>query len=313
MPGFLRSISCMLALAMGNGCGKPPPEPLQLATNVWPGYEPLYLARHLGALDPRSFRLVEMASSSDCMRALKAGRVAAAALTLDEVFTLLQEGVDLQIVLIMDVSNGADALLGRPDMKTLAALKGHRVGVEQTAVGAYLLSRALDQAGLRPEDIVVVPMTEGAHEARFLDGSVDAVVTFEPSRTRLMNSGAKVLFDSSRIPNEIVDVLVFRGEVARARPEAMAMVRNGWFKAQAHLHQRPQEACRQMALREGLDSEAFRKALEGLSFPDEDADRRMRAGELLPPARRLADLMHRQRLLAHPVDPARLLSRHVNP
>ena len=43
------------------GC-TPDPEPiLRVGTNVWPGYEPLYLARDLGYLD-ESIRLVEYSS-----------------------------------------------------------------------------------------------------------------------------------------------------------------------------------------------------------------------------------------------------------
>ena len=37
---------------------------LKLGTNVWPGYEPLYLARSKGFLDNEQVHLVEMSSAS---------------------------------------------------------------------------------------------------------------------------------------------------------------------------------------------------------------------------------------------------------
>ncbi|HJV48957.1 MAG TPA: ABC transporter substrate-binding protein [Geothrix sp.] len=301
----------MLLLLLG--CGRPPAGPVQVATNVWPGYEPLYLARQLGALDPKAFRLEEMSSSSDCIRALRAGRVSAAALTLDETFLLLQDGVDLQVVLVMDVSHGGDALLGRPEIGTLSGVKGRRVGVENTGVGAYLFSRALDQAGLRPDEVILVPITEGAHATAYRSGTVDAIVTFEPTRSRLIAEGAKILFDSRRIPEEIFDVLVIRGEAARAHPEWAAQIRRAWFRALDFLRTHPDEAIRRMAPREGLEPAAFRQALDGLVFPDAATDQRMRGGSLLVPARRLADLMLQKHLLEHPVDPARLLSAARQP
>ena len=301
-------LGLFLALALAGACGRAPVEPIRLATNVWPGYEPLYLARQLGTLDPKGFHLVEMSNASDAVRALKAGRVAGAALTLDETLTLLQDDVDLQVVLVMDVSSGADAILGRPQVASLAALKGRRVGVEQSAVGGYLLTRALDRVQLRPADVVIVPITQGAHEASFLKGSLDALVTFEPTRSRLLARGAKVLFDSSQIPGEIFDVLVLRGDVARARPEVAAQLRQGWFQALAYLRDHPQDAAHRMAPREQLGPESFHRALQGLTFPDAEAEARMRGGGLLAPARRLADLMFQEKLLQRPVDPARLLA-----
>jgi NitT/TauT family transport system substrate-binding protein len=303
----LRYLALLLTLALLPGCGRPPEGPFQVATNVWPGYEPFFLARQMGELPPEDFRLVEMSDASDCLRALQAGRVSAATLTLDETFTLLQEGEDLQVVLVLDISNGADVLLGRPGVNSLAELKGRRIGAENTAVGAYMLSRALERAGLYPGEVEMVPVTMGAHEAAFQSGAVDAIVTYEPNRTRLLAGGAQVLFDSSQIPNEIFDVLVVRGEAARTNPAAVARLQEAWFKTLAYIHEYPQESARRMAPREGLEPEAFRMALKGLSFPDAAAEAQLRKGDLLAPARRLADLMLRKRLLAHPVDPSLLL------
>ncbi|HWQ09697.1 MAG TPA: ABC transporter substrate-binding protein [Holophaga sp.] len=306
---LLRSISRLLAallLAWGFGCTEPPGPPFQVATNIWPGYEPLYLAQQMETLDPRAFRLVEMSSSTDSMRALRTGMVSAAALTLDEALTLVQAGVDLRIVLVMDASRGADALLGQPGLGSLADLRGRRVGVENNAVGAYLLTRALEAAGLELKDITAVPLTEGDHEQAFLDRSIDALVTFEPVRSRLLASGARVLFDSGRIPDEIFDVLVVRAETARLHPDRIEQLRAAWFFSLDYLRTHPREAIARMAPREGLTEAAFRRSLEGLAFPDRDAEARLRRGGLQGPARRLADIMVRTHLLAHPVDPSSL-------
>ena len=303
---FCLAAALLAALA---GCGQPAGTPFQIATNVWIGYEPLYLARSLGKLDPREFRLVEMSNSTDSIRALRTGMVQAAALTLDEAYTLLQDGVDLRLVLVTDVSSGADAILGKPGVDSLPALKGKRVGVENATVGGYLLSRALESVSLRPEDLMVLPLTEGEIEEAFRKGAVDAVVTFDPVRSRLLAAGAVVLFDSSRIPNEIFDVLVVRAEAARQDPDRLERLRAAWFEALAHLQANPRDAIRRMAPREAIAPEVFQKALSGLTLPDRDAEAKLRFGGIQGPARRLADLMLRNKLLVRPVDPSRLLAQ----
>lgn len=74
------------ALGLGNlaGC-RPVAAPLRIASNLWPGYQPLYLAHDLGWLDHDAVRLIELLSATDCMQALIAGTVEGAGLTLDEV------------------------------------------------------------------------------------------------------------------------------------------------------------------------------------------------------------------------------------
>lgn len=308
MRPLTRLIAALLLLALPQGCGNRNVAPFQVATNVWPGYEPLYLARQLGLLDPNRIRLLEVPNSTDGMRALKSGLIPAAALTLDEVLTLQQDGVDLRIVLVMAISKGADVLMGRPGLASLQDLKGRRIGVENSAVGAYLLNRTLDHAGLRPQDVVPVPIAVHAHEKAFRSGSIDALVTFDPVRSRLLKDGAVLLFDSSRIPNEIFDVLVVRTEALRSQPRIAETLRTAWFSALDQYARDPRDSARRMAPRERLEPEAFMAVLAGLEFPDRSTEAGLRNGGLLVPARRLADLMLEKRLLVRPVDPANLLA-----
>lgn len=307
---LLLRFGLLLACALGalSACRRPPVAPFQVATCVWPGYEPLYLARAQGNLDARRIRLVEMSTNSDTLRALRSGMVSAAALTLDEAFTLVQDGVDLRVVLVLDVSLGADALLARPGILRLEDLKGRRVGFEQGGVSAYLLARALDAAGLGPEDIVGLSTAQLDLEPAYREGRVDAVVIQEPGLTRLQAEGARVLFDSERIPGEIFDVLVVRPEVIRQHPGAVAQLREAWFGALAQVQAHPAEALARMAPRVGLSPAELGAAMKGLHFPDRMEDAALRGGGILDPARRLSRLMQDRHLLSRPVDPAPLFA-----
>jgi len=83
-----------------------PEKPIRIGTNVWPGYEPLYLARDIGLYDKAKVQLVEYPSASGVIRALKSRSIEAAALTLDEVLVLLQHKIPVRVVLVMDISVG---------------------------------------------------------------------------------------------------------------------------------------------------------------------------------------------------------------
>lgn len=289
------------------GCVQEPAKQLHIATNVWPGYEPLYLARSLGYLSDASLRLHEMSNSSDVIKAFRNREIDVAALTLDETLLLLQEGIDARIFLVMDISNGADVVVARPGINDIKALKGKRVGVETTATGAYLLSRALEKGGVALRDIRIVPLTLDMHEEAYLSGKVDAVVTFEPVRTRLLAKGSHIIFDSSRLPNEIFDVLVVRAEAYTNNPRELRQLEEGWYQALTYLKANPADACRRMAKREAVPEAQFQNSLKGLIIPDQSESRRLLSGAILPPARSLADIMLHAKLLQKPVDPARLL------
>jgi len=296
----------VVALAAA-GCERPAPAPLRVGTDVFPGYEPLYLARQRGLLDGAQVRLVEYGSGTHVLRAFRNGTVEAAALTLDEVFLLLDSGLDAEVVLVTDFSEGADVVLGRPDVATLAELKGKRVGVEDTALGAFVLARALESAGLSLADVQPVHTQASEHEAAFAAGKVDAVVTFEPVRTRLLEKGARPLFDSSRLPGEIVDVVVVRRDVARSQPERVRHLQRAWYGALALIAAAPDEALAQMAPRLGLSPDELRLARAGLRVPTEAEARQLLAArppELLAPARRLSAFLASHALLRHEVDPA---------
>jgi ABC-type nitrate/sulfonate/bicarbonate transport system substrate-binding protein len=84
---------------------------MRVGSIVFPGYEDLFLARELGLLDERRVRLVELLANTDTLRALAAGQLEAAALTLDELMSARADGVDLRAVLVFDVPEGANVVV----------------------------------------------------------------------------------------------------------------------------------------------------------------------------------------------------------
>ena len=106
---------------------------------------------------------------------------------------------------------------------------GQRIGVENTALGAYFLSRVLDQAGLRIDDLQVVSLPVHEQAAAFAAGEVDAVITFASEGPALESKGARRIFDSRQLPGEIVDVLVVDRQ--RVTREQRRRLRALWFDA----------------------------------------------------------------------------------
>jgi NitT/TauT family transport system substrate-binding protein len=285
---------------MVSGCIEDPVHALRVGTNVWPGYEPLYLARSLDYFDDKAIRLVEYSSTSNVLQAFRNNALEAAAVTLDEALLLLAEGHQPKLILIMDISMGGDAVIGQLEIQSLAKLKGKTVGVESTALGAFMLLRAIEQANLQIDDIAIKNVNVDKHESVFNKREVDAVVTFEPVRTRLLEQGANQLFDSSLIPSEIVDVLAIHEEAYLHHRSQIRLLLQSWFKALAYLNKNPIDATTRMASRENISPEAFRLALQGLKYPNLKENIAMLCfspPNLLKTSEKLAQVMLENRLL----------------
>jgi NitT/TauT family transport system substrate-binding protein len=268
-PTFLlvsRVVTCLLvSISILASCSEKPESPLRIGTNNWSGYEPLHLANSLKFYDGSPIKLVELNNASDVIRAMRLHSLEGAALTLDEVMVLLQDGLELSVILVMDVSNGGDVLLAKPEIETLADLRGKKIAVEHTAVGAILLDATLEAADLSITDVAIVTCTVERHESCY--ASNDAVVTFEPMKTHLLNLGAHQLFDSSQIEGRIVDVLVVHKNIIESHHNSLQQLLAGYFQALDYLKYKPEDAAIRMSRRLKISPDEVLASFEGLLLP----------------------------------------------
>ena len=293
----LASVALLLSLA---GCMREPETALRIGTNVWIGSEPLYLSRELGRLDSAAVQLVEYPSASEVLRAFRNQAIDGMVISLDELFGLAADGFQPRIILVVDVSHGADVVVGRRGMRTMRDLKGKSVAVESSALGAFVLSRALAVNGMLASDVNVVHLESNEQPSAFEKGQVDGAVTFDPYRAQFLRAGANTLFDSTQIPGEIVDLLAVRATVFEKHPKAIQVLLTGWFDAIDYMKSEPKDAARRMGIRQQTTGEQFLEGLQGLHIPTRDENLRMLGGatpELAVTGRRLMALMVDAKLL----------------
>ncbi len=280
------------------GCAPPPP-PLRLGSIVFSGYEPVFMARALGWLDPAQVRLVELYSNTDALRALAAGQIEAAQLTLDEFLSGRAGGVDLRVIAVLDESLGADAVIARPGLRDPHLPAGRRIAVEEGAVGAVMLSAFLKAHDLPPSAVQTVSVALAHNLEHFREGAADLFVTAEPWASQLEALGGVRVFDSTAIPGRIVDVMVARADALEHHAPALQALVAAHFRAVQLLHQQPERAAELMAARLQLAPAEVPAALKGLNQPEAAASRRMLQpdGELLRHIKTLEQVMVQDGLL----------------
>jgi NitT/TauT family transport system substrate-binding protein len=151
-------------------------------------------------------------------------------------------GVDTTAIIIGDYSNGNDAVLVRHNL-ALNQIPGKRVLLVEKTVSQYLFERAivLNNQAADMKRVKYVNTSDSDIAGAFLsDTSQEAVVTWKPLVSQILKGkGITSIFDSSKIPGEILDLLVVRTEVL-SRPDgfgqrfAKAMI-GAWYELMAQM------------------------------------------------------------------------------
>lgn len=261
---FLATSAAGIVMA---GCASNVSPRLRIGTTLKPGCEPLYLARHLEALDENQFLLAEYPTPSEMMISFQNRALDVVVVAADDAIRLASYGQDARIVSVLGYSEGADAILGKQEFDGVPALRGKVIGFESDASGAYVLARALDKYGVHPDDVTLRSSRADRLNRMFSQGVVDALVTYDPHRAALIRAGgARVLFDTAEIPGEIAEVLVARSEIITRETAQLRRVVAAWNAGLAYLRRNPKAAAEIVAARDRLQPDQLLASLKLVRF-----------------------------------------------
>ena len=288
--------SAGLALALGACLAPWQQRQVRLAIVDWPAYEYFYLASRKGLDLQQGYRLQvdQFGSLQDQRRAFSRGDVEAIATTLPEAIAICREAPARcpSIVLVLDDSNGADQVVAGSRWRSVAELKGQRVGLEPSVLGEFMLLRAVQGQGLKLADFKLRYDGPKALVSQLQRGVVDAIVTYSPHSDGLVaDPRFRVLFSSSQIPGEVVDVLAVSPELLRRDSKQVAALVRTWWAARQLAAEEPQQATALMAQRQGVTPEQFLSSQRLIRYPD----RNQQAGLLAADGPVQRTLQHLQR------------------
>lgn len=291
------------SLVLLSGCGSTPERPIKVGACAWPGYEPLFLAAQLKMYD-KPIKLLRFSSPAKAYRAFKSGAIDVVALTTDELLKYADYSSVPKIFLVLDISNGADALIVVPSIKKLEELKGKTLALESSVLSQYILSRILQKANLTVEDIRIKNIEIIEQPRAYNNKEADAFITFEPAKGLLIQQGAHVLFDSSMLPNEIVDALAANEKTWENNQEAIQSLKRGWYKALDYMKEHPKKAYEIMGEFEDITADEFEKSLIGLKLGERELNKKLiKEKKLVEPLKQLQSILLEKNILHEKLDP----------
>ncbi len=176
-------------------------------------------------------------------------------------------GVDTTALIVGDYSNGNDGLVmkGTDDLKQI---KGQKVHLVELSVSHYLLAKALDSVGLSEKDVKVVNTSDADIVAAFSTADVRNVVTWNPLLQEVASApDAHLVFDSTRVPGHIMDLLIVNSATLADNPAFGKAVTGAWYEVMAIMASdtpKGAELRAQLGAASGTDQAGYEAQLKGM-------------------------------------------------
>lgn len=261
---------CLAVLLCAVASCSAPEAPLRVGLLEWPPYGMARVADRLGYYNDGLVEFVEFQSAAEATRAFAAGGLDVVAVSVDDVTELAARNPDYRAFLIIDESAGGDAVISREPLTKLSELAGQRIGLEPSELGAHVLVRLLESAGLTTDDVELVFLDIPEQKQAYADLAIDIVVTSEPARTALLKAGGHQIFSSLDMPGEIIDVFIARDELLTRRRADLREFTKGWFKALDFAAENPAEALTLLSREMRFEPELLQLMMSGVRMISED-------------------------------------------
>ena len=245
-------------------------ETVRIAWTHYAGWEPWGYAQQSGILkrwgDKHGVKLeaVLLTDYLDSINQYSAGKFDGCAMTnMDALIGPAAAGVDSTALIVGDYSNGNDGIVLKKG-GSVRDLFGRKLMLVTGSVSHYLLARALAQNGMKESDLRLVNTAEGEIAAKFKADPNAAAVTWNPYLAELRaQPGAVTVFDSSKLPGEIMDLLVVRSSLPEPARKALA---GAWFEVLGLIKKRDAAALAAMAKSAGVPVAEFERQLKSTAL-----------------------------------------------
>lgn len=241
-----------------------------IGTVTWIGYGPFYVAEAKGFFKKHGLdaKLQNFSDPALIPSAIASGAVSGGMLTYDQVIGADAKGLTLQVVMPIDYSNGADAIVAKTDITKISQFKGQKIGYNPLSPSDFLLTYALMQNGLGEKDITSISMSPEQVPAAMASGGIPIGVTYEPSLSQIvaMGGGKKfhVVFSSKDAPGLITDVLVYNKSYIAKHPKEVKAAIQAYLDGLAYMKSNPADAEAIIGKAMGVSAKDVKEQMSGV-------------------------------------------------
>ena len=274
-PSFRHALTGVAAaLAIGSVAAPAVASPLKIGYSDWPGYVAFQIAIDKGWFKQSGVDVdFEWFDYSASLDAFSAGRLDAVGTTNGDSLVTGANGAKNVMALVTDYSSGNDMIIGKAGVKSIADLKGKKVGVEVGLVDHLLLDTALGAHGLKESDVTLVnAKTNELPQVLGSSNDIAAVAAWQPNAGEALTHvpGSRPIYTSSDAPGLIYDVLAVNPSSLASHRAEWEKVIKVWYRCVAYIDdpKTQPDAVKIMSARVGLTPEQYLPLLKGTHLLD---------------------------------------------
>jgi NitT/TauT family transport system substrate-binding protein len=250
---------------------KPETGGVKMGLEPWLGYGQWHVANKKGLFKANGLDAVELVNftqDADLNAALASGQLDCACVATHTAMAFAAAGLPIKIVLLLDVSMTADAMLSDGSVNSIPELKGKQVAYEEGTTSDLLLNYALAANNMTIADIQKVPMPAADAGAALIGGKVPVAVTYEPYLTtaKSQNPKVKMIYSASVEPGLISDVLVVNEKFLKEKPGQILALVKTWGAAYADYQANTKDDRAIIAQAVGDTPENLSTAFDGVKY-----------------------------------------------
>jgi len=200
----------------------------------WTGFAPLTLAKEAGIFEKNGVKVeIKKIPQKDRHLTIASGDIQCAATTVETFLIWNASGVPIKQVVQLDMSYGADGMVVRKDIATIADLKGRTIAASAPGTSPYfVLAWMLRENGLTLDDVTIANLEPAAAAQAFVAGQNDAAMTYEPylSTVRDNPEAGKIIATTLDYP-VVTDAFGCTPEFIEANPEAVQAMVDSYYEA----------------------------------------------------------------------------------
>lgn len=268
--------ACALAVASAAIAGpgadsKPEAGTFKMGIEPWLGYGLWHVAAEKKLFEARGLEGVDVINfneDKDINAALASGQIDGANIATHTAMSMVAAGLPVKIVLVLDQSMTADAIIASPEIKSVADMRGKPVAFEEGTTSDILLHSALTANGMNMGDIQPVPMPASSAGSALIAGQVPVAVTYEPYLTiaKQQNADVNVLYTGKDDPGIVSDVFVVRNDVLEQKPGQIIALIKTWQDSVEAYNANTAESRATIAKAVGASLEELESAFDGVKY-----------------------------------------------
>ena len=272
--------AAVAALALGTGAAGAQTK-IALGMSGWTGFAPLTLAKGAGIFEKNGLDVeIKKIPQKDRHLAVASGDIQCAATTVETFMIWNANGVPIKQLFQLDMSHGADGMVVRNDIASIADLKGKTVAASAPGTSPYfVLAWMLNENGLTLDDVTVVNLEPAAAAQSFVAGQNDAAMTYEPylSTVRDNPDAGKIIATTLDYP-VVMDSVGCTPEFIAANPDAVKALAKSYYDALEMIKTDQAKAYEIMGADVKQTGEQFGKSAGYLEWQDAEANKKFMTG-----------------------------------